>query len=84
MFNEDSNKSSNTDGTKDYSFKLKGEFKKSKYPFDTAMVGFGFEIPEGTSIQTMRVTVSKWHADNKATGKRFKVFADVGAVVRVA
>ncbi len=56
---------------------------KSKYPFDTVKIGFGFDIPEGTSIQTMRVTVSKWHSDNKQSGKRFKVFSDIRAVVRI-
>lgn len=68
---------------KNFSFKISESEKKSKYPFDTVKIGFGFDIPEGTSIQTMRVTVSKWHSENKQPGKRFKVFSDIRAVVRI-
>lgn len=57
--------------------------KESKYPFDTLKLGQGFKIPSDIKISTMRVIVSRWNTDNKASGKRFSVFSDDMTVVRV-
>lgn len=67
----------------DYGQLVLSKASKSKYEFDTLKMHEGFKIPEETSVQTMRVTVSKWHAENKTGGKRFKVFANERVVVRV-
>lgn len=57
--------------------------RKSKYPFDTLRVGKSFKIPDDVKLSTMRTLVSRWHTDNPASGKRFSVFADINAVVRM-
>lgn len=68
---------------KDCSALVKKTAANSKYSFDTRALYEGFDIPKNTSVQTMRVTVSKWHSENVASGKRFKVFANERKVVRV-
>ena len=66
----------------DFTWKL-SETKKQKYPFDTYQVGKGFTFPKEMKVAYMRTIVSNWHKENAGSGKRFRVFSDIRAVVRV-